>query len=169
MNARKTRGQAGFTLVELIVVILILGILASLALPKFINLGGDARYAKIQGLEGSMKSADAIVHSAALVRSITNQATGSSLTMDGGSTVTLAWNYPDGTATGMPVAAGFDPTTGGTNNTDGLNVTIAAGVISVYPNGAQTPASCTLTFTAATAANTGPTVVLPNTASNTTC
>jgi len=169
MNARKNLGQAGFTMIELIVVILILGILASIALPKFINLGGDARYAKIQGIEGAMKSAVAIVNSAATVRGVTDQATGSSLTMNDGTVVTLAWNWPDGTATGIPKAAGFDGTTGGVNNTDGLNVTIAAGVVSVYPNNAQTPGSCTLTYTAGTAAATGPTVVLPATASNSTC
>jgi len=152
----------------LIVVILILGILASIALPKFINLGGDARYAKIQGIEGAMKSAVAIVNSAATVRGVVDQAAGSSITMGDGTNVTLAWNWPDATASGIPHAAGFDGTVGAAN-TDGLTVTLNAGNLTVVPNNAQTPASCTLTYTAATAANTGPTVGISAGASNSTC
>ena len=49
--------QNGFTLVELVVVIVILGILAVTAAPKFLNLQQDAREASIQGLKGAMDSA----------------------------------------------------------------------------------------------------------------
>ena len=168
MNARKISGQAGFTLVELIIVILVLGVLASIAIPKFINLGGDARYAKMQGITGSVKSAVAIVHGAALVRNLPN-ATGQTLTMDGGSVVNVAYLYPDGTAGGIPVAAGFDPNTTPANNTDALTVTIAGGVVTVVPTAAATPGSCTLSYTAATGVAVGPVVSLPTTASNSTC
>lgn len=50
------RTDKGFTLIELIVVIVILGILAATALPKFINIGKDARIASLVGLQGALQS-----------------------------------------------------------------------------------------------------------------
>jgi len=49
--------QAGFTMIELIVVIVILGVLAATALPKFINMRGDAEQAAADGIAGAAASA----------------------------------------------------------------------------------------------------------------
>lgn len=52
--------QAGFTLIELVMVIVILGILAATAIPKFVNLQGDAEQAAVEGMAGALGSASAI-------------------------------------------------------------------------------------------------------------
>lgn len=54
--------QGGFTLIEMIVVIVILGILAVTAAPKFLNFQDDARKASISGLKGAIDSAASLVY-----------------------------------------------------------------------------------------------------------
>jgi len=68
--------QSGFTLIELVMVIVILGVLAAVAIPKFVDLKGDAAQAAVNGIAGTLSSASAVNYA---VRSA-NSANGNAVT-----------------------------------------------------------------------------------------
>ncbi len=93
------RKLGGFTLVELIVVIVILGILSAFAIPKFINLSNDARRAVVQGLSGSISSEINLVYAQAVIDGVQRQPS-ATVTLQGRQIDTV-YGYPAGNRNGI--------------------------------------------------------------------
>ncbi|MBL4766035.1 MAG: type II secretion system protein [Colwellia sp.] len=92
VNTQSVSKQQGFTLIELVVVIVILGILAVTAAPKFIDLTSDAKGSVIEAVKGSMNSAADMAHAKALVAGKLAE-TGDAISV-GTSTITLKYGWP---------------------------------------------------------------------------
>lgn len=96
------KSQRGFTMVELVFVILILGVLAAFAVPRFTSLLGEARAAATNGAGGAVRSASALVHATSIAQQTEESASGDSVVVEGG-TVDLVYGYPSA-ATGINAA-----------------------------------------------------------------
>ena len=141
------RTQRAFTLVELIIVIVILGILSAFIIPKFGSIATEARTAALDGMVGNLRSAAALAHAQQVAQKLAED---SSVTMDG-ATVTMTNGYPTDDAAGIQAAisqfSGFS-----------ANTTIDTDAIAFTLDDAATSTTCYAKYEASTAINSVPTL-----------
>ncbi len=168
--------QSGFTLVELVTTVTIVGVLAAVAIPRFANLNADARASVIRNTADAMRLANDSIYSKASSANILNLssgATGASITL-GGQSITTHFGYaanatelykalvanPDlavGTADTTDI--GTDGLAYNSNYTD-LTATSDAGPDgTVYHKKAQTATDCEVGYTQAESTNVAPRVL----------
>lgn len=148
--------QAGFTLIELVVVIVILGILAVTAAPKFLNLQSDAREATLNGFKGSMQGAGSMVYAKAALAGV--EANDASTSLDVGTTnnINVIYGYPTAEHSNFLEVLDVDFTNDFVNLADtkidgGDAANLYYTLKSLEPTGTNTLDNCYVTYSVATA------------------
>ena len=133
--------QRGFTLIELIVVIVILGILAATALPRFVGLQSDAKAATMKGLAGGLRASVELVRARWLV---TGSASATTVQMADGTNVTVSTAPAAAAGVAIAQAGGIDNALGSTSGYTFTAAGTPTGIATFTPAGG--PAGCSVTY-----------------------
>ncbi|RUO59823.1 type II secretion system protein [Pseudidiomarina marina] len=169
--------QKGFTLIELIIVIVVLGILAVTAAPQFFNFSTDARESTLNGLKGSMNGAADLVYGKAAIQGVEGDAddgatpTADYVSVDG---IDVVYGYPAATAAGITAALNITVTDWDIAYTDSADIGNTANVVRFAPAGTTPSATldvadhttiteCYVEYTDVTSAGSRPTITIETT------
>lgn len=161
----KKRNQQGFTLIELVIVIVILGILAVTAAPKLLDVQGDARISTLEGLEASLKGGVSIAYSKALIQGVSGTKTTPESTTS--PVISMAYGYPEAIAATISTLIDTNDWVVGDDSSDTVRIYPKGGSFegdstTVYsddgPSGNATDGACYVYYTQATSSTVPPVI-----------
>jgi MSHA pilin protein MshA len=145
--------QRGFTLIELVVVIVILGILAAFAVPRFMGMEGDARAAVVKNLGGSLRASSTMGHAKCLAQGCANN----SVIPFENTNITIVNSYPNSTSIGNTIQGATTGAAGTLATLPGWTVTAASATVTRFAKVGGT-ANCYVEYVNAASVNAAPVI-----------